>query len=389
MGAVSWTDGSVVVAGAGAAGIACALGLARAGAEVILIEPRERVGGTVVHALIHTLGGLLDGASQPLNPGLPVELEERLVAADPDTRRRRIGRTWTLGVQPQVYAAVVAGWLTEYPQIRVWCRSRVTALSLDAVGGLTGLVAQGPAGRRDLEPAAVVDATGSAEVVRLADPRLVEPGAAVSGLVARLSGVAPDALRFPRGVALLRKLRQSVIDGALPPACAGVWLDQGVRSDEAYLKLAVPAGDYDPAVMAAAVAALTALLGREDGFERAGLAAVGELGIRDGGAATGEYRLSADDVRAGRGFDDGLCRADWPIEYWHPEQGVQLEYLEAGRAYQIPRRALKVAGVGRLWVAGKCLSADPLARASARVVGTCWAMGAGLAQVLTTAEATP
>jgi hypothetical protein len=255
-------------------------------------------------------------------------------------------------------------------------------VSLEAAGGVTGLAVDGPGGRRHLHPAVVVDATGSAEVVRLAAPERVEPGVALAGLVARLAGVAPEALRFPRGVALLRKLRQSVGEGALPAACAGVWLDQGVRDDEAYLKLAVPAAAYDPAVMAAAVAALTAFLAREDGFGEARLAAVGELGIRDGGTVTGEYRLTADDVRAGRRFDDGLCRADWPIEYWHPQQGVQLEYLAAGRAYQIPRRALKVAGIAALWVAGKCLCADPLARASARVVGTCWAMGEGVARSL-------
>ena len=32
-------------------------------------------------------------------------------------------------------------------------------------------------------------------------------------------------------------------------------------------------------------------------------------------------------------------------------------------------------GYENLWAAGKCLSADALAHASARVAGTCWAMG--------------
>jgi hypothetical protein len=54
---------------------------------------------------------------------------------------------------------------------------------------------------------------------------------------------------------------------------------------------------------------------------------------------------------------------------------VSLEYLTQGDYYEIPLRSLKVQGLANVWTAGKCLSADPYAHASARVVGTCWAMG--------------
>jgi hypothetical protein len=54
---------------------------------------------------------------------------------------------------------------------------------------------------------------------------------------------------------------------------------------------------------------------------------------------------------------------------------VKLEYLPAGSYYEVPLRSLRVRGFANLWVAGKCLSADRLAQASARVAGTCWAMG--------------
>jgi NADPH-dependent 2,4-dienoyl-CoA reductase/sulfur reductase-like enzyme len=60
----------VVVCGGGAAGMAAALAAARAGTEVCLIEARRRLGGTVVHSLIHTLGGLYDGVGELLNEGL-------------------------------------------------------------------------------------------------------------------------------------------------------------------------------------------------------------------------------------------------------------------------------------------------------------------------------
>ena len=85
--------------------------------------------------------------------------------------------------------------------------------------------------------------------------------------------------------------------------------------------------------------------------------------------------MTAEDVRTGRRFDDAACRCAWPIEYWHRERGASLEYLPDGVFYEIPLRALRVQGWRNVWAAGKCLSADRLAHASARIAGTCWAMG--------------
>jgi hypothetical protein len=50
--------------------------------------------------------------------------------------------------------------------------------------------------------------------------------------------------------------------------------------------------------------------------------------------------------------------------------------------YEIPLRALKVSNFNNLWIAGKCFSADHTARASARVVGSCWSMGEAAAKAL-------
>ena len=68
----------MIVVGAGAAGVSAAISAARFGAEVLLLENRPRVGGTVTHSLIHTLGGLFDSEGDYLNAGMPVELVQRL-----------------------------------------------------------------------------------------------------------------------------------------------------------------------------------------------------------------------------------------------------------------------------------------------------------------------
>ncbi|MCI5150872.1 MAG: FAD-dependent oxidoreductase, partial [Candidatus Electrothrix sp. MAN1_4] len=94
---------SLFIAGAGTAGIACALTAAQLGVKTVLLEKSGQIGGTVSRSLIHTLGGLFDDQGRLLNPGLSVELVERLCRADSRTYKRRIGRTWTLSVDPAVY----------------------------------------------------------------------------------------------------------------------------------------------------------------------------------------------------------------------------------------------------------------------------------------------
>lgn len=123
---------------------------------------------------------------------------------------------------------------------------------------------------------------------------------------------------------------------------------------------------------------LLAYLQKLPGFVNASISGVGKLGIRDDGQVQGDYVLTEVDIRQGRRFEDAICQACWPIEYWHPKDGVKLHYFPPGHRYQIPLRSLKVKGYKNMYVAGKCFSAEPMALASARVAGTCWAMGEGL-----------
>jgi hypothetical protein len=185
-------------------------------------------------------------------------------------------------------------------------------------------------------------------------------------------------------VALIRGLRRAVSEGTLPAECGQAWVDSGFHPNEVYVKLAVPIPEdwRDPGVWEGVVQrslmarnAVVAFLGRLPEFATARLTRTGRVGIRDGGRIMGEYCLTAEDVRQGRKFEDAACRCCWPIEFWDPEQGVSLEYLPAGSHYEIPLRSLKVRGLPNVWAAGKSLSADRYAQASARIAGCCWSMG--------------
>ncbi len=103
------------------------------------------------------------------------------------------------------------------------------------------------------------------------------------------------------------------------------------------------------------------------------------LGVRETHKVVGEYSLAEDDVLGCRHFEDGIGRATWPIEK-HVAGGETLwRFLEPGTWYTIPYRCLVPRGVRNLLVAGRCLSADPMAFASVRVIGPCMLEGQAVA----------
>ncbi len=96
------------------------------------------------------------------------------------------------------------------------------------------------------------------------------------------------------------------------------------------------------------------------------------------------YELADDDVRVGRNFDDAVALGGFPIDS-HDARGPSMDGTEhVRRAYGIPYRVLLPRNVDRLLVAGRCISASRKALASARITGTCMAMGqaAGTAAAL-------
>jgi hypothetical protein len=381
-----------MICGAGAAGMATAISAAREGADVLLVERRERLGGTMVSALLHTIAGLYDGEGAFLNDGLPRELVDRLLAADPRVHRRRIGKAHVLQVDPDSYRETVGSWIESDPRITTLYSSEVVSVRRDGAR-VTAVELATPSGRRWVETTALVDTTGSGAVVSLIDPGLVrrDETTASGGWIFRMRGAAPEILVFPRKASLSRAVQAAAEAGDLPRSCAQAWIDVGVHPDELFVKLSVPlppdwrAQEETGAVSQGALetqARLVAFLQTLPGLEAARVSETGELGIRDGGRVRGRYCLTRADVLSLRRFSDAACRCAWPIEFWDPELGVRLEYLPRGGHYEIPLRSLQVDACENVWVAGKSLSADRDAQSSARCVGTCWAMGEAVGRAI-------
>ncbi len=115
------------------------------------------------------------------------------------------------------------------------------------------------------------------------------------------------------------------------------------------------------------------------GFEHARLAATGtQVGIRESRRIVGRYTLTADDVLAGRHFDDAIARSAYPIDIHNPSgSGTTTQRLPEGKAYEIPYRCLIPINRERMLVAGRCISTTHEALASTRLTPTVMTLGQG------------
>ena len=107
-------------------------------------------------------------------------------------------------------------------------------------------------------------------------------------------------------------------------------------------------------------------------------------GIRESRRWIGEYVLTGEDLLNGKRFEDEVALATWPMEFRESAKGPRLHFPRENRPAGIPLRCLKPKGSERLFVAGRCISADHEAHARSRNMPACMATGqaAGVAAAI-------
>ena len=361
----------IAVIGAGAAGIAAAVAAARAGRKTILLDPRPAAGGTGGFSGLTTLCGLFDDGGNFLNNGFAREFAEALAERRPPARRvdaddfpklaepetgtpLQMGRVWVLQYRPGKFRDVAAHFLATTPNLQTRWNTP-----------LTGVICEGQriANLNGLAVGAVVDCSGSAEVARAigADCIATDETTQASAVIFPLTHVT-RRLDSPAAVA----------QALLPLARAGfppLNFQTSLEPDTLTAKFTGRAEQ---------VPVLLAFLRQHvSGFENCATPLTEFAPVaRAGRMILGQYQLTGADVLAGRKFPDAVARGAWPIEQWNAAGAVRYNYLPPGAHYEIPARALRAANVANLFMAGKTISADVDAIASARVMGCCLATGA-------------
>ncbi len=123
-----------------------------------------------------------------------------------------------------------------------------------------------------------------------------------------------------------------------------------------------------------------------DGLENSYISmTASEIGVRESRMIEGEYTITGDDFRECKKFDDTIAIGNYDIDIHNPEgSGTYIYRFEDGQYYTIPYRALIPKGVSNMLVAGRCISSDHTAQAAYRIMPIVCCMGesAGIAAAI-------
>jgi glycine/D-amino acid oxidase-like deaminating enzyme len=381
----------LAVVGGGSAGVAAAVTGARLGLAVALVEEMPFLGGMSTGGAVGTYCGFFlkerDGTLVPNVGGFPLEIAETLKQRGHAYGPIPFKETAALPYVPWGVKQLLEERVATAPGLGLVLHAKATHAVVEG-GVIRGVALQTRAGRVALRARVYVDATGDAELARMAG----------------CDTVLGDAIQYPSTMFTMQHVDMPAALGALRdfprileqhfasedlPRRGGNLIPTG-RPGEVLVALSRVALDGRPPD-GSDVAELTwaELEGRRQvakladflrrlvpGFADAFVAdSAFRLGVRETRKVVGEYALREDDVLGCRRFEDGIGRSAWPIEK-HVAGGETLwRFLEPGTWYTIPYRALVPRGVSNLLVAGRCISADPMAFASVRVIGPCMLEG--------------
>ncbi len=390
----------VLVAGGGAGGVGAALGAARAGAKVLLVEKYGFLGGAATAAQVLAYCGFFQQGAEPVpavaGAGSLVLDQLRRLGLKAAPHRSETTGNWIILLDPEAVKLALDRVLLDHG-VKVLLHTRVAAVARTATA-LEAATLAGMDGRTRVAAEQFIDATGDANLSLVAglecrvgdgEGRLQAASAPI-----RIGGLAPD-LQIDRQAIIAALADYTAQGGAWPvlrgdggiytrvPGSTDLWwmiidVEMPNLSSDSFTRA-------EQALRAAAQDYVGVLRDRVPGFERAYLIQTGpQIGIRESRHPPARYTLTGQDLLNGRKCQDGVARAAWPMES-HDTPGRPIYRPIGGAGYaHVPLDALRAAKLDNLWLAGRAIGADAAAYASIRVMGTSFATGeaAGMAAAL-------
>ncbi len=413
-----------VVVGGGSAGIAAAVGAARNGAKTLLIDAGPTLGGELLTGM--TIDGAINARGEWIIGGVLDELVEELkrmngyVGAFCDWRLINY-----ICFDPVIMQIAVMNVLRKHGvEVLLYTFAEEVVTDDQCV---TGIIVRNKSGRTLLTAKAFVDCSGDGDISALAgaDYEVGAPDGELQpvSIMFRMMGVETEPLlsfvkQHPEHVAVgeseaIRGGRtdQDLVDEIYKQGQPTVFF----KGDAPLLSDAIDRGEMFPTalimiqptstqrkevcvnstrvshVSGLDTKALSGTMGdlfdqintctkflqnSVPGFENAHISAIApRIGIRETRRIMGDYILTKDDVMEGRKFDDGVAKGCHHIDI-HQDGIKQVRIAVAnGGSYDIPFSSLVPRNLRNVLVAGRCFSADRAAHGSARLMGSCLAMG--------------
>ncbi|GKQ51339.1 membrane protein [Bradyrhizobium sp. Ce-3] len=396
----------VVVLGGGPAGIAAAVGAARAGRRTLLIERYGFLGGMGTAAGVTNFCGLhanIFGEMHRVVQGIASDLLARIDRLGGlNAPHLILGKIFAQAYDTAAYK-IAADDLLAHHKVDILFHALGAGVVMDGAR-IRALMVETKAGRQAVVASIFIDCSGDGDLAVWAGaPHEVgdnQGGMLYPSMMFRLNGIDPakagDAWRtipermaqaeaagtykFPRKSAIVRPQKSQIewrvnftqvtrSDGG---AISGIDPDDMTRGEIEGRRQAVEAFRF---------------LRTVPGFENSYIVDLPpQLGIRETRRVIGGYMLSGEDVLGCASFADSIGVNGWPMEK-HVPGDVTFEFppIPESRGYnELPYRMLVPEGVDNLLVAGRCASMTHEGQSAARVSGACFVMGeaAGTAAAL-------
>jgi hypothetical protein len=375
-----------VVIGSGIAGYASALAAAETN-NVILIDKHQTVGGATTQSNVGTLCGFY--YSSPEAKLIPHPFCENFVRTllQSDSQAHVISLPHNLHVIAYEWLALqrmLYNHLATSNNITLLLGYAVTTATTED-HKIKTIHIKNSEDEKIIHCKAVVDCSGTGYLAQLlAHPMIHDAAYQSAAQVIRLSNVS-DTNEYALNLALKRSLLKNSDNNDWPESYKRISIVPGsLRNNSVDLKIPLATIITDNPRQAIALqdeinthlqSLLVAFRETESLKD-----AVPEIifpvpGIRTQQRPQGQYTLTAAEVLQCTKAVDGIAVGTWPVEEWDNTGKVSMEYLAGHDGYTIPARCLMSPVYKNLFFAGKGISAEAKAIASARVTGTCLQTG--------------
>ncbi|MDC0522140.1 FAD-dependent oxidoreductase [Candidatus Pelagibacter sp.] len=393
----------VVVVGGGAAGVAAANTIANQNLKVVLIEKYGFCGGGAVAGLSGTICGMYEASDKLQNKpkqavfGFTDQFAKMLEQKGGLTEPIAYGKTFTRVHDPLVWKETADVFL-QNRNITTIYHAVVIKTLVEGNDKIEGVQVWSKQGTFNIKSKITIDASGDADVIAMAGlPNFIGDKGKVQNptMIFKISGV--DIETFKQTYGLNSIMPQEVTDliikmnkdnrYKLPRA--KIWLFSTTKPNELLCNCTRVIGEDGRELNSLYYKDFTEAetQGRKQireyakffkenlkGCEKSFVTDTGtQVGIRQTRQVDGVYKLKNSDVINGKKFKDGIARSPWPIEL-HSGNKPKVEWL-LDDVYEVPLNCFIPKNGEGIIAAGRCLSAEHEAVASARVTAQCFSYG--------------
>ncbi len=385
----------VIVSGGGFAGAAAAIAAARHGANVLLVEYNNCLGGAAAESLVnpfmpyHTSSD--EGGYMELSTGIFTEICENMRKLSCEIEGQEyIPSGKPMSTFNEELLKIVLQRMALASGVKLLFHTRVVGVNKNGEK-ITGITVSNKSGIYDIAADCVIDCTGDADIAAISGCN-VRIGREEDGLCQpmtlcfRVSDV--DVKTFRAGLPEIQKLyKQFREEGKI----------KNVREDILVFNTTSPTSlhfnstrivkhtptdaedvtDAEILVREQVIELFSFLKKYAKGFEKAVLTSTAlRIGVRESRMVDGDYVINQDDLVNCVKFEDSISACNYDIDIHNPTgSGTSHYYFKKGTYYTIPYRCLTPKNTENLLVAGRCISSTHEAQASYRIMPTCCTLG--------------